>query len=97
MMFYSYYKLDKHIAIIISLFQNRRSMYMLTELVQYFIISEIYFYDTRIVPGHVIQDMIMVFNGKLSMTAIRVSLEDSLDSEHPCSRFMSIGPFVLKC
>ena len=34
MMFYSYYKLDKHIAIIISLFQNRRSMYMLTELVQ---------------------------------------------------------------
>ena len=29
-----YYKLDKHIAIIISLFQNRRSMYMLTELVQ---------------------------------------------------------------
>ena len=68
---------------------------MLTELVQYFIISEIYFYNTRIVPGHVIQDMIMVFNGKLSMTAIPVSLEDGLNPEQPCSRFMSIDPFVL--
>ena len=68
---------------------------MLTELVQYFIISEIFFYNTRIVPGHVTQDMIMVFTSKLSMTAVRVSLEDSLDPEHPCSRFMSIDPFVL--
>ena len=68
---------------------------MLTELVQCFIISKIHFYNTRIIPGHVIQDMVMVFNGELSMNAILVSLEDSLDPEHPCSRFMSIDPFVL--
>lgn len=68
---------------------------MLTELVQCIIISEIYFYNTRIIPGHVIQDMIMVFNDKLSMNALLVSLEDGPEPEHPCSRFMFIDPFVL--